>query len=50
MQTPLWIDAYGRPIRLSDMSTNHVRAAWRYVHRGDGDRGPLLRSGVQRLQ
>ena len=45
MQTPLWICADGTPVRLAAMSTGHVRAAWRYVHRGDGDRGPLLRTG-----
>jgi hypothetical protein len=45
MQTPLWIDAYGNPIRLSDMTTEHVRNAWRYVHRGNGKFGPLLRWG-----
>lgn len=45
MQTPLWIRADGTPIRLSGMSTEHVRNALRYVHLGNGNHGPLLRSG-----
>lgn len=45
MRTPFWTNAFGTPIRLSEMSSDHIRNAWRYVQRGDGEYGPLLRSG-----
>lgn len=32
-------------MRLSNMSTEHVRAVLRYLHAGDGDKGPMLRPG-----
>jgi hypothetical protein len=32
-------------VRLSNMSTEHVRAVLRYLHAGDGDKGPMLRPG-----
>ena len=45
MQAPFWICADGTPVRLSEMSNEHVRAVLRYLHAGDGDKGPMLRPG-----
>lgn len=45
MRTPVWICADGTTVRLSNMSTEHVRAVLRYLHVGDGDKGPMLRPG-----
>jgi hypothetical protein len=45
MRTPDWIDAYGRHIQLSAMTFDHIRNAMRYIVRGDGELGPLLRGG-----
>lgn len=44
MRTPDWIDAYGRLIQLSAMTSNHIRNV-RYIVRRDGALGPLLRGG-----
>jgi len=40
MQTPAWIDAYGRPIALATMTSEHIRNAMAYVRRGNGNYGP----------
>lgn len=45
MLAPFWICADGTAIRLAEMSTEHVRAALRYLHAGSGDKGPMLRPG-----
>lgn len=45
MQTPDWIDGYGRPIPLATMSSSHIRNAMRYIQAGNGHLGPLLRPG-----
>ena len=45
MQTPFWICADATPVRLNEMSTEHVRAVLRYLHVGAGDKGPMLRPG-----
>lgn len=45
MEMPVWICADGTPVRLSDMTDEHVRRALRYLHLGTGDLGPMLRGG-----
>jgi hypothetical protein len=45
MQTPLWICADATPVRLSEMSVAHVVNVLRYLHAGDGEYGPMTRSG-----
>lgn len=45
MQTPEWICADGTPVRLSEMSTEHVMNVQRYLRAGTGEYGPMLRPG-----
>lgn len=45
MQTPLWVCANGTTIRLSQMSTEHIVNVLRYLHVGDGELGPMARTG-----
>jgi len=45
MQTPLWICADGSPIRVSQMSTEHIVNVLRYLHVGDGEHGRMVRAG-----
>ena len=45
LETPVWICADGTNVRLAEMAIEHVRAVVRYLHAGDGNRGPMLRPG-----
>lgn len=45
MQTPEWIDGYGRSISLATMSSPHIRNAIAYIQWGNGNLGPLVRTG-----
>jgi hypothetical protein len=45
MQTPQWICHDGTGVPLSSMSTEHALNVLRYLRRGDGDHGPMLRQG-----
>jgi hypothetical protein len=45
METPLWICSDSTAVRLSEMSTAHVRNALLYLQAGTGEYGPMLRPG-----
>jgi hypothetical protein len=45
MQTPAWVTSGGEEILLAKMSSEHIRAAMRYLQTGTGEFGPMNRPG-----
>jgi hypothetical protein len=45
MHTPDWVTASGEHIPLANMTDDHVRNVMRYLVKGDGEFGPMVRPG-----
>lgn len=45
MITPQWVTHTGKLIPLASMSDDHVRNVMRYLVQGDGEFGPMVRTG-----
>jgi hypothetical protein len=45
MQTPLWICHDGTAVRVSVMSAEHILNVIRYLRTGEGEHGPMIRTG-----
>lgn len=45
MLTPKWVTSRGDEVPLALMSDAHIQAVIRYLSLGNGDLGPMLRSG-----